>query len=264
MKLNNKRIWVTGASSGIGRAMAYRLSQVASVLIISGIEEEDLMLMKNDLESDETIVEAIVFDLGDIKQVENAANIVNSKFGGVDVLINNGGISQRSLVEETELFVDRRIMEVNFFGQIQLTRLMLPGMISQQSGHIAVTSSMVGKFGFPLRSSYSASKHALQGYFETAGLELKRYGIRVTIACPGRIRTNISLNAVSGTGEKYGQMDPGQAYGMSAEKCADKYIRAITNNKWEVYIGKNEILMIWIKRFAPWLFRRLALRVSSK
>lgn len=264
MKLKNKRIWITGAGSGIGQAMAYRLSGTASVLIISGLEEEELMMMKKNIESEKTTVEVISFDLGDMKQVKDAALTVLSKYGGVDVLINNGGISQRSLVEETDISVDRKIMEINFFGHIYLTRLMLPAMISQRSGHIAVTSSMVGKFGFPLRSSYSASKHALQGYFETAGLELLKYGIRTTIVCPGRIQTNISLNAISGSGEIYGQMDPGQANGMTASLCARKYLRAIEKNQWEAYIGKHEILMIWFKRFIPFIFRKLALKVNDK
>jgi dehydrogenase/reductase SDR family member 7B len=140
---------------------------------------------------------------------------------------------------------------------------MLPSMLQQGEGHIAVTSSMVGKFGFPLRSSYAASKHALQGYFETVGLEYYNKGLRTTVASPGRIRTNISVNAVLGDGKKYGVMDPGQASGMTAEKCAQRYIRAIERDQWETYIGNSEILMIWFKRFLPALFRRLAMRIRS-
>lgn len=263
MRLQNKRVWITGASSGIGEAMARQLSGVASLLVISGLEEEDLQKIKGEIATSQTTVEVIAFNLSDQQQVENAAALVLEKYGGVDVLINNGGISQRGLVTETLFEIDRHIMEVNYFSQVLLTKLMLPPMIACGSGHLAVTSSMTGKFGFPLRSSYAASKHALQGYFETIGLEFYKQGIRVTIASPGRIRTNISLNALSGRGEKYGQMDPGQANGITAERCARQYLRAIEKNKWETYIGGKEILMIWFKRFIPALFRRMALKVSN-
>lgn len=263
MKFQDKRVWITGASSGIGEAMARQLSGIASLLIISGLEGEDLQRIKEEIENEHTVVEALPFDLGDFVQVEKAAARVLEKHGGVDILINNGGISQRSMVNETTMAVDRHIMEVNFFSPVLLTKLMLPAMLSQGAGHIAATSSMVGKFGFPLRSSYAASKHALQGYFETVGLEFCKKGIRTTVASPGRISTNISLNAILGTGEKYGMMDPGQAKGISSEKCARKYIRAIEKDKWETYIGGSEILMIWFKRFVPALFRRLALGVNK-
>lgn len=263
MKFKDKRVWITGASSGIGEAMARQLSGIASLLIISGLEGDDLLKIKDEIGNKHTIVEALPFDLGDFIQVERAAAEVLEKHGGVDILINNGGISQRGLVNETTMAVDRHIMEVNFFSPVLLTKLMLPAMLKQGTGHIAATSSMVGKFGFPLRSSYAASKHALQGYFETVGLELSDKGIRTTVVAPGRINTNISVNAILGTGQKYGMMDPGQAKGMSAEKCAMKYIRAIEQDKWEAYIGGSEILMIWFKRFAPAFFRRFARRVSK-
>ncbi|HRZ43320.1 MAG TPA: SDR family NAD(P)-dependent oxidoreductase [Bacteroidales bacterium] len=263
MKLENRRIWITGAASGIGEAMARQLSGVASLLIISDLNAERLLALKPELEKGITTVDALPFDLSNRTEVEKAADKVLATYGGVDLLINNGGISQRGLFYETTEEVDRRIMEINFFSYVVLTKKMLPPMLAQGFGHIAATSSMTGKFGFPLRSSYAASKHAVQGYFETVGLELYDRGIRVTVASPGRIRTNISVNALSGEGTRYGQMDPGQAGGMPAEKCAARYLRAIRRDQWEVYIGYNEILMIWFKRYLPWLFRKLALRVGK-
>ena len=154
-------------------------------------------------------------------------------------------------------------MQINFFSQVMLTKRMLPYMIKQQSGHVAVTSSITGKFGFPMRSAYAASKHALQGYFETLGLELYDKGIRSTIACPGRINTNISVNALEGSGKQYGKMDQGQSGGMAADVCARKYLRAIEKNKWETYIGNKEILMVWFKRYIPTVFRRMARKISA-
>jgi len=264
MKFHGKRVWITGASSGIGAAMAKQVADKVSLLIISGLEKEELEVIRDSIPTGNAVVIALPFDLGDFVQVENAAREVLEKYGGIDILINNGGISQRGYSAETTIAVDRHIMEVNFFSQVHLAKMILPSMLKQGSGHIAVTSSMVGKFGFPLRSSYAASKHALQGYFETVGLEYYHQGIRTTVASPGRIRTNISVNAILGTGQKYGLMDPGQASGMSAEKCASRYIHAIERDQWETYIGKSEILMIWFKRFIPALFRRMALRVSIR
>lgn len=264
MKIRNKRVWITGAGSGIGEAMARQLSGVASLIVISALEKDELLRVAQDIASEQTRIEVLPFDLADPVQVEAAGKLVISKFGGVDILINNGGISQRSLVMDATDAMERKIMEINFFSYVHLTRLMLPAMMQQGAGHIAVTSSMVGKFGFPLRSTYAASKHALEGYFETLGLELRKKGIMITIASPGRIRTNISLNAISGSGEKHGEMDPGQAGGMSPEQCAKIYLRAIENNKWETYIGHKELLMIWFKRFCPPLFRKLAMSIKDK
>jgi dehydrogenase/reductase SDR family member 7B len=264
MKLQGKKVWITGAGSGIGEAMARQLSGVASVIIISALEEYDLKRVAHEIACEQTHIEVLPFDLADSTQIELAGQHVLRKFGGVDVLINNGGISQRSLVMDATDAVERKIMEINFFSYVHLTRLMLPAMVQQGKGHIAVTSSMVGKFGFPLRSTYAASKHAVEGYFETLGLEMVKKGIRVTIASPGRIRTNISFNAVLASGQKHGMLDPGQAGGMSAVKCAQKYLRAIEKDRWETYIGHSELLMIWIKRYFPPLFRRIAMNIKDK
>ncbi len=263
MELRNKRIWITGASSGIGEAMARRLSGVASLLIVSGRNEGKLEQLADEVRCESTRVEVVSFDLGDSMQIEKAASHVLERYGGVDVLINNGGISQRSMAHETTVAVERQIMEVNFFGQVHLTKLMLSAMIRQGFGHIAVTSSLTGKLAFPMRSAYSASKHALHGFFETLGLELRSKGIRVTMVCPGRIKTDISLNALTGKGMRNGRMDPGQAKGMTAEKCAVRYLRAIEREHWEVYIGGADILMIYFRRFIPYVYRKLAMRVSA-
>jgi dehydrogenase/reductase SDR family member 7B len=264
MNLKNKRIWITGASSGIGEALTMQLSGVAALLIISGRNEAALKSLAAKAANEYTRIEVLPFDLSNPEEVREAALSVISRFNEVDVLINSGGISQRSLFTESSIQLDRRIMEVNFFSQVLLTQLMVPGMVKQGSGHIVVTSSMVGKFGFPLRSAYAASKHALHGYFETIGLELHHKGIRTTVVCPGRIRTNISVNALTGSGNQYGTMDPGQDNGMSAERCAALYIKAIERNRWEAYIGRSEILMIWFKRYIPALFRKIAMKVRPQ
>ena len=168
----------------------------------------------------------------------------------------------RALTWETSLDVDYRIMNVNYFGAVILTKAILPGMIERGEGYIAATSTITGKFGFPMRSAYSASKHAIQGFFETLGIELKPHNISVTIVMPGRVRTNISLNALKADGTRHGKMSPGQAGGMSPEKCAKKYLDAIYKRKREALIGGKELLMVYIRRFFPSIFFRLAQKID--
>jgi short-subunit dehydrogenase len=181
----------------------------------------------------------------------------------VDILVNNAGVSQRSLAVDTDLSVDRSLFELNFFGAIGVTKTILPWMIGQGGGHIVVISSMAGKYGFKMRSAYSASKHALQGFFETLRAELYDKHIQVTLICPGRIKTNISVNSLMGDGKTYGIMDAGQENGVSVEKCARKIVRAIKHNRKEVFIGGPEFLLLLIKRTIPWLYYVIVNKVKS-
>jgi len=178
------------------------------------------------------------------------------------VLINNGGISQRSWSWETSLEVDYRIMNINFFGAVILTKALLPSMIEQGGGYIAATSTITGKFGFPLRSAYSASKHAVQGFFETLGIELAPKNISVTVVMPGRVQTNISVHALTKDGSPHGEMDPGQSSGMAADVCAKRYLDAIYKRKHEALIGGKELMMVHIRRFFPGLFYRIAGKIK--
>ena len=188
---------------------------------------------------------------------------VVEKMGRIDFLFNNGGISQRSEVQETSLDIDRKIMEVNYFGNIALTKSVLPYFRAQGSGYFLVVSSIAGKFGFFLRSAYSASKHALQGFYESLYLEEEKNGIGVTIACPGKINTQISVNALTGAGKQHGEMDHNQATGMSAEECASQMLKAIEKRQIEVLIGNKEIKAVKIKRFLPGLFWKVIKKQSA-
>jgi dehydrogenase/reductase SDR family member 7B len=253
MNVNEKTIWVTGASSGIGRALAVNLSRRGARLILSARSAERLEDCRHACTDPERHV-VLPLDLTDTASLEKAAQRALQECGSIDILINNGGISQRSVVVETRLEVDRRIMEVNFFGAVTLTKLVLPSMRSRTSGHIVVISSVIGKFGSPFRSSYAASKHALHGFFESLRAELWGEGIRVTMVCPGFVRTNISVNALKGDGSTLGSMDPAQAAGMDPEICAEKMVRAVEAERNEVYIGGKEKLGVYLQRFVPDLF----------
>lgn len=264
MKFKDKVIWITGAASGIGEALAYKSAGYGAKLVLYDIHETGLESVAARCREMNTEALALPMDLSNRESIESAVKDAFPHFGRVDVLINNGGISQRSLTLETPLEVDYRIMNINFFGAVILTKLVLPYMVEQGGGAIAVTSSITGKFGFPLRSAYSASKHAVQGFFETLGIELAEKNISVTVAMPGRVRTNISFNALTRDGTPHGEMDPGQASGIPADVCAAKYLNAIHKRRHEVLIGGKELTMVHLRRFLPRLFFRLAGKIKPE
>ncbi len=263
MPFAGKIIWITGASSGIGEALAYEWSKLGAWVILSSRRGTELERVKAACaHSDRCTIAPL--DLSRQGEIEAMADRMLQQFGTIDILVNNGGISQRSLVIETDVSVDRRIMEVDYFSGVTLTKKLLPAMVAKGSGHIIAISSIVGMFGFPLRSAYSAAKHAIHGFYESVWAELNMQGIRVTVVCPGRILTNVSLHALTKDGTPHGEMDHGQANGISAETCARKIIKAVRKNKKEVYIGKKDLLMIYFKRYIPWLYYRLVSKVQPK
>lgn len=246
---NNKIVWVTGASSGIGKQIAHQCAKDGAKVILSARKVETLKSVLEELPGLDHMI--LPLDLEHSENFESLAKQVIEKYGKIDYLFNNGGLSQRSNASETSLTVDRYIMEVNYFGNIALTKAVLPYMLKQKSGHIVVISSIAGKFGFYLRSAYSASKHALQGFYESLAIEEKANGLKVTIAYPGKINTEISMNALNGSGEKHNVMDHNQATGMTVEECVSKLIDAVHKNKLEILIGKKEIKAVSLKRFLP-------------
>ena len=261
MNFKDKVVWVTGASSGIGEAVVRELDTRGAKIILSARNEEKLNQLKEQLSNKE---HHLVKKL-DLEHSENFAQLaleVVEHYGRLDVLVNNGGISQRSEAHDTSLDVDRRIMEINYFGNITLTKAVLPVFRSQGSGHILVISSIAGKFGFFLRSAYSASKHALHGFYESLMLEEEKHGVNVTIACPGKINTPISTNALTADGKAHGEMDHNQATGMSAEECARQLLKAVADNKKEVLIGNKEIKAVKLKRFLPSMFWKVIKKQS--
>jgi short-subunit dehydrogenase len=253
----NKVVWITGASSGIGEALAITLADEGAKLILSARRIDELQRVKTVLKLADSDVLILPLDLANTASINELTKQVISKFGRIDILINNGGVSQRALVKETPLDIDRKIMEVNFFGTLALTKSVLPYMLKQKSGNIVVISSIAGKFGFYLRSAYSASKHALHGFFESLRMEIYNDNIKVLIVCPGKIKTSISINALTSDGSKYNKMDESTDQGVSAEFCARRILKAIEKNKEELFIGGQEVHAVWIKRLFPKLFSKM-------
>ncbi|MFZ9046894.1 MAG: SDR family NAD(P)-dependent oxidoreductase [Cyclobacteriaceae bacterium] len=255
-------IWITGASSGIGEAITNKVVAKGAKVIISARRKEELERVKNASMYPENI-SILRLDLADADALPLKAKEAESIHGKIDVLINNGGISQRDKAINTSLEVDRRLMEINYFGTIALSKALTPKMIELGKGHHVVITSAVGIISTPLRSSYAASKHALHGFYDAFRAEHHSDGLKVTIALPGFIRTNISINALTGNGSQQGTMDHAQANGMTADECASQIIKAVEKESEEIYIGGlKEVAGIYLKRFLPGLFSRIVRKMA--
>jgi short-subunit dehydrogenase len=257
-----KKIWITGASSGIGEALAHLLDQKGASLILSSRDELKLNDVRNSCQHPERHV-VVPLDLECYQELGTVATYVWQEYGPIDFLINNAGVSQRYQVHEGEIELDAKIMNVNFFGTIALTRPILRKMLEINSGHIAVVSSVLGLFGIQSRSAYSASKHALRGYFESLRNEISNSGIALTMIYPGYVKTNVSQNAVTATGEIYGVIDKQHSNAMSSIECAEKIIVALQQKQpMVVFGGKLEMLSVHLARYLPKIFRFLSVRIK--
>ena len=259
----NKTVWITGASSGIGRAAANRWAELGARVILSSRKQEALQEVANQWTEEQQSQSFILpLDLSQSEQLSDKVAEALQWAGTVDVMVHCGGISQRSTVLETALDVDRRVMEVDYFGTLALTKALLPHFVERKAGQFVVVTSLMGLFSSPLRSGYCGAKHALHGFFESLRAEHHDDGIGVTMVCPGFIHTNISMNAVVGDGSQQGTMDAKTGAGLSPEECAAKLVRAVERRKPEVLIGRFEIVGAYLKRFAPGLMRRIVRKAA--
>jgi short-subunit dehydrogenase len=265
---SGKVIWITGASSGIGEAFAYALANRGARLILSARRKDELERVKGNCPaSTHAGIKILPMDLAQADTLELFTGAAVQLFGHIDILINNGGISQRSLACDTALHVDRRLMEVDFFAPVALTKYLLPHFYTRKSGHVVTISSVMGIIGTPYRSGYAAAKHALHGYFDSLRAEVWREhrAIHFTLICPGWIRTNVTMNALTGDGTPLNQMDATTDSGMAPDELVRRALRAIEKKKEEVYIGgAKEILAVYLKRFLPSLFSRIVRRVRVR
>jgi dehydrogenase/reductase SDR family member 7B len=258
-----KVVWITGASSGIGEALVYAFAEMGSKVIASSNDQSGLERVIKNCAGFPGNIRGAVFDLSDTSGIESLVAGLVADEGGIDILLNIGGVSQRATILETPLWLDRKIMEINYFGTIALTKAVLPEMIKRGGGQIAATSSISGRFGFPLRSAYSASKQALHGFFETLLIEHSKDNIKVSVFIPGRVKTGISIHALTPDGKEHGKMDDGQAGGITPEEAAKTIINGLRRNKREILVGSSELLMLKIRKYLPSLFFRIAGRIKS-
>jgi len=260
--MSDRTIWITGASSGIGEALAVRFAQEGARLVLSARRESELERVAErcrdkGLGADQVLV--LSLDVTDWDALPGAVQTVLNQFGHIDLLINNAGVSQRSLCVDTDMSVYRQLMEVDVMGQIALTKAVLPHMLEHGAGHIAVTASVAGKVGAPLRTGYCAAKHAVMGFFDALRAEVENQGVHVSTIVPGFIRTDIARNALSGDGQAFGQEDEDIAGGMDVNECAEVVVKGLNAKKREIPVGKGkEMAALWVKRVAPEALFRLA------
>lgn len=262
--LKDKVIWITGASSGIGEATAYKMAKEGAKLVLSARRKEELERVKKACGLPENDILVLPLDVENFESFELLKDTVIAKFGRIDLLFNNAGISQRGGVLESDLSVFQKIININLMGVVALTKAVLPQMIKQNAGHIVVTSSLSGKLGSPMRSGYCASKHALHGFFDALRAEVYENNIKVTLVCPGYIQTAISVNAIGADGNKHGKMDNNQENGVPVDICAAKIVKAIKADKSEIYIGGKEVLGVYLKRFFPKILEKIVIKQAPK
>lgn len=263
----DKVVWITGASSGIGEALALQFAAEGARLVLSARRQQELLrvkqlCLKQGLADSDVLV--LPLDVTEHDAMPAALNSVVETFGHIDALINNAGISQRSRCVDTDMSVYRRLMEIDVLGQIALTQQVLAQMALQGSGHIAVTSSVAGKIGAPFRTGYCAAKHAVMGFFDALRAEVAQQGIRVTTIIPGFIRTNISVNALRGDGTEFGEVDTDIAGGMDVTRCAEVIMDGFRKGKPEIAVGEGmEMKALWLKRFFPSKVFKLAEKMAG-
>ena len=252
-----KVVWITGASSGIGESLARHFANTGARLILSSRRKEELDRVAKACSGAESVA-VLPIDLSQPESMNAAALRALRIAGHVDVMVHNAGVSQRSFAADTKYDVDELLIRTNYLGPVALTKALLPSMRARHQGQFIVVSSVLGKFGLPGRSGYCGSKHALHGFFETLRAELWRDGIGVTLVLPGWVRTNVSINALTGSGAPNGKMEEGTASGVTADYCAQKIIAAASSGKREVAVVRfTEQAALYLSRFTPRLFARM-------
>lgn len=261
-RIDGKTVWVTGASSGIGEALTYALNKKNCKLIISSRKEEELQRVKANCTHQENI-KIVQLDLADINSMPEKTKMALRTFGQLDILINNAGLSQRSEIIDTNIEVYKRLMDINYLGTVALSKAVLPHFVEKQNGHFVTVSSLMGKFAGPQRSGYCGAKHALHGFFDVLRMEHEKDSIAVTMICPGYVQTNVDKNALTADGSPQERHDVENQNGLPVEVFIKKMIRAIEERKFEAYMGKKEVMGIYLKRFFPKLLHRIVLRSTK-
>ena len=250
---SNAVVWITGASSGIGEALALQMAAKGARLVLSARNEGELARVAeacNTAGAGDTLV--LPLDVTAYDAMPDAMARVLGHYGTIDLLINNAGVSQRSFCVDTAFDVYRQMMEINVLGQIALTQAVLPAMRERGSGHIAVTASVAGKLGAPLRTGYCAAKHAVMGFFDALRCEVAADGIRVTTITPGFIRTAVAKNALGADGKPMGESDESIEGGMDVGECAAVIIAGFEAGDPEIAVGSGaEMGLLDLKRKDP-------------
>ncbi|XP_065191829.1 dehydrogenase/reductase SDR family member 7-like [Sycon ciliatum] len=259
-------VWVTGASSGIGEAIARSLSRIGAKVILSSRTESKLEAVRQSLDHPDN-AKVLVMDVANTDGMEKYVSEAIGLFGHVDMLVNNAGVAQRGLYSQFTLDTQRRLFEVDFFGQITLTKALLPHFVQRGGGHIANVSSIAGKVGSAGRTIYCGAKFALIGYMDALRMELQglEANVAVTNICPGPVATNVDSNALNGDGTRHGQADKLIQGGMKPERCAELSLVAMSNRLPEAWICPQPLLMAgYLSQYCPHICFKLAKKVAPR
>jgi len=260
-----KTVWITGASSGIGEALALAFAARGAALLLSARRVERLERVAEACRAGASKVEILPFDVADSAVALEKAREAMERMGGpIDVMVHNAGVGQRGSVLDTSFEVERRMLETNYLGPVALTKAVLPAMVARGEGTFVVISSVLGLMSVKHRAGYSASKHALHGYFNGLRAELTERGIKVLLVCPGHVNTEFSLHAFEADGKAHGVVDPGQEKGLTAAVCAARTMAALERGKHEIYVAKWESLGVYLNRFTPGLLRGAMARAKAR
>jgi short-subunit dehydrogenase len=254
MHFKDKVVWITGASSGIGKELALQFDALGAILILTSSNQSLLSELQPQLQKSKILV----YNLLDIIGIPGLVDEALSCYGRIDFVIQSAGISQRAQATETDMAVYEKLMTINYFAPVAINQALLPHFVAKNSGHSVIISSVAGLMGFPLRSGYAASKHAIKGYVETVQCELLETKVLHSIVYPGRIDTPISKNALQGNGQQYGTTDANNEVGMDVKICAQKIIKGIQKGKKAIVIIKAERILLWLWWFCPALYYKIA------
>lgn len=253
---HDKVIWVTGASSGIGEQLCYQFDEMGAHLILSARSENKLQAVKRKLKNRRSTAYILPLDLEQLDTLPHKIEEAENLFGRIDILVNNAAVAIRDFALNTRLDIDKKLMDINYFGAIALTKGILPGMLKRNSGHLVIVSSLSAKVGFPRGSAYSASKHALHGFYNSLRCEMADQNIFITLLLPGIIETKITAHAVMGDGSTFGKVERSYQKAFPAELAARRLAKAIAQRKEEKFVGGSEGLILALNRISPsWTHR---------
>ncbi|WP_374855390.1 SDR family NAD(P)-dependent oxidoreductase [Acinetobacter indicus] len=262
--LTGKVVWITGASSGLGKALAKECALQGADVILTARRYEELEKVRVTLLNPERHV-SVCADITDESQVRHAYAQVLAAKGRIDWLINNAGLSQRALIQDTTMQIERAIMEVDYFSQVFLTKTVLPTFIAQKSGRIAFVSSVAGLLGTQYRASYSAAKAAIHMWANSLRAEVAQEGIEVSVIFPGFVKTNVSFNALNGEGKPQGHQDEAIENGLEPDLFAQTTVSALlAGEEYIVVGGAKEKLGVWVSRLSPSTLYKMIRKMKVK
>jgi len=261
--MKEKVVLITGGSSGIGKALAFAFGRAGATVVICARRADSLKTASEELNQAGIPNLTVPADVSQEADIRHLIDETIRQYGRLDILINNAGISMRAMFEDLDPEVIRKVMDINFMGTVYATKYALP-YIKRANGSIVAISSIAGYRGLPVRTGYSASKFAVNGFLEALRTELLHTGVHVLLACPGFTASNIRIAALDERGESKGETMRDEAGMMSAEECADHILRAVKARKRDLVLTTQGKLTVFLNKWLPGLTDRLVFNTLAK